>query len=82
MVEKGYLSRASRGAAYLYAPQISRTSTARRMLADRVDRVFGGSASAAALRLLKTSDLDAAELRALREEVDRRLRGTRTTRSR
>ncbi len=70
MTEKKYLSRKKGAGRYIYKARISRESTLRGMLGDIVERVFEGSASAAMVNLLETSDLDAKELRELRKIVD------------
>ena len=75
MTDKKYLSRKKSGGRYIYRPRISRESTLRGMLGDMVERVFEGSASAAMLNLLETSELDAEELRALRKIVNAKSRG-------
>ncbi|MBN2477272.1 MAG: BlaI/MecI/CopY family transcriptional regulator, partial [Pirellulales bacterium] len=45
------------------------------MLRDLVDRAFDGSAAALMVNLLETKDIDAEELRQLRELIDRRTEG-------
>ena len=77
MAEKGYLRRtkddaASGGGAtgsFTYHPTVTQNSTTARMLKDLVDRAFNGSAAAAALNLLKASDVNDAELKELRELI-------------
>lgn len=72
MEEKGYVSREKAGANYVYSPRLSREAASRGMLRDLVDRVFGGSAAAVMLHLLETSNVDADELRRLRELIQRK----------
>ena len=72
MTDKGYLKRAKQGSSYVYRPQINEQATLRRMLGDLVDRAFDGSAVAAVLSLLETSDIDAEELKRLRALIGRK----------
>ncbi|GMU23487.1 MAG: BlaI family transcriptional regulator [Phycisphaerae bacterium] len=71
MTKKGYLRRSKVEGGYVYRSRISEQVTTRRMLRDLVERVFGGSASAVMLNLLKTQDLDANELKRIRELIDK-----------
>ena len=59
MVEKGYLQRVKQDNYFVYRARITRESTTRGMLRDLVERAFDGSAAAAMVNLLETSDLDA-----------------------
>ena len=70
MFNKGYLKRKLVNGSFLYEPKVAREKTLGKMLRDLVDRAFGGSPSAAVLNLLKTSDVDAEELRRIRELLD------------
>lgn len=70
MFNKGYLKRKMVNGSFLYEPKVAREKTLGKMLGDLVDRAFGGSPSAAVLNLLKTSDVDAEELRRIRELLD------------
>ena len=82
MTNKGYLRRRKAEGGYVYQPKAPRESTVGRMLRDLVDRAFAGSAGAAMLNLLNTSDVSPDELKALRsliEEKEKRAPG-RTTR--
>ena len=72
MVRKGYLKKSKSGGSFVYAARIREAATARRMLKDVVDRVFDGSAAALVAGLLKTADLDEAELRQIQDLLDRR----------
>ena len=75
MAKKGYVRRSKEGGCYVYRPRVSRTTTARRMLGDVVERVFDGSAMAVVLNLLETADLDAQELEELRALLERKSEG-------
>jgi|SRR5579884_2129317 len=70
MFNKGYVKRKMVSGGFMYEPKIAREKTLGKMLRDLVDRAFGGSPSAAVLNLIKTSDLDAAELKRIREMLD------------
>jgi predicted transcriptional regulator len=70
MFNKGYLKRKMVNGSFYYEPKVAREKTLGKMLGDLVDRAFGGSPSAAVLNLLKTSDVDAEELRRIRELLD------------
>jgi BlaI family transcriptional regulator, penicillinase repressor len=72
MAEKGYVRRGKQGGGYVYRPRIKQESTVRGMLRDLVDRAFDGSAAALMVNLLETGDLDAEELRRLRELVNQK----------
>ncbi len=70
MVKKKYLRRTKEGGSFVYAPRVSRQATVGDMVGDVVNRLFDGSAAAAALHLLETGDLDEDELARLRELVE------------
>ncbi|QDV51801.1 BlaI/MecI/CopY family transcriptional regulator [Gimesia fumaroli] len=72
MEEKGYVKRKKTGGSYLYRASVTEKATSKRMLHDLVARVFHGSAAAAMLNLLETSDLSDEDLSQLREIVNRR----------
>ena len=72
MTEKGYLKRSKKDNYYIYEPQITEQDTTRGMLADVVDRLFDGSATAAMVNLLETGDIDKAELAILRKLITRK----------
>jgi predicted transcriptional regulator len=74
--EKGFLKSRREGRTDVYAPVVSREQMARRSLSELLDRFFAGSAEALVSQLLKSEDLEAAEIRAIRREVDQRLRET------
>lgn len=72
MEEKQYVSRKKADGSFVYSARLSRQAASRGMLRDLVDRVFGGSAATAMVHLLETSDVDAGELRQLRELIQRK----------
>lgn len=79
MVRKKYLARRKEGRAFVYRPLVEEQRVGRGLLADIVDRVFDGSASAVMLELLETADVDAAELAAIRKLIARRQAGKGTS---
>lgn len=74
MVGKRYLKRKQEGKAYLFSPRLARRDVCQKMLADVVERVFDGSASAVMLSLFDRTDIDPAELKELRRQIDRKLK--------
>jgi BlaI family transcriptional regulator, penicillinase repressor len=74
MVGKKYLRRTRRGNTYLFAPRITETEVAQRVLGDVVDRVFDGSTAALLLKLFDVKEIDDEELKDLRRIINRRLK--------
>ncbi|HIJ66563.1 MAG TPA: BlaI/MecI/CopY family transcriptional regulator [Candidatus Hydrogenedentes bacterium] len=72
MVDKKYLKRTKEDGRYVYRSRVSKASTLRRMLGDLVERAFEGSAAAAMVNLLETSDVDASELEELRRLIEQK----------
>jgi predicted transcriptional regulator len=72
MVDKAYLRRDKRLGSYVYRSRIGEHTTRRRMLRDLVNRVFDGSAGAAALHLLEAAEIVPDELAQLRALLDRK----------
>lgn len=75
MHEKRYVNRRKKNNSYVYRPALKRETATSSMVGDLVDRLFEGSASAAMLHLLETSDVDEQELQKLRELIDRKETG-------
>ncbi len=75
MVRKDYLKRVKDGKTWLFSPRVAEADISRRMLADVVDRVFDGSAKSVLLSLFDDHDLDADELRELRQLINQKLKG-------
>lgn len=71
MTQKGYLRRTRSDTGYIYHAKARRDLTTGRMLRDLVDRAFSGSAGAAVVNLLESSEIPPEELRRLRELIDR-----------
>lgn len=73
MEGKGYVSRRSEGRAHRYAPEVEREAAGESALGRVTDRLFGGSPEKLLLHLVDT-DMDASELRRMRDLLDERLR--------
>lgn len=72
MEEKGYLARKKSGKNFIYSPRIKESATKKRMLSDLVDRVYEGSTVSVLVNLLESADVDADELKQLRELIRRK----------
>lgn len=72
MTEKGYLKRRKKSNYYIYKPLITEKAITSGMLGDVVERLFDGSAMAAMVNLLETSDVDESELAELRKLIRRK----------
>jgi len=73
MEGKGYLSRKREGRADRYAPRIKRQTAGKSALGRVTKRLFDGSPEELLVRLVD-ADLDAGQLRRMRDLLDRRLR--------
>lgn len=67
MEKKGLVSHTRSGTAHVYQPAVSKRQVLRPMLRGLVQRVFGGSTSAAVQQLLSETDVSADELAKIRE---------------
>lgn len=74
MARKKYVRRRMQGNACLFEPRVSRDEARRRMLSDMVHRVFDGSAKAVLLSLFDATDLNADELKELRQIIHQKTR--------
>lgn len=72
MANKKYVRRAKAGPGALYEAAIQQNDAAGGMLHDIVERVFDGSVPAVLEHLLETSDLDAQELKTIRQIISRK----------
>jgi BlaI family transcriptional regulator, penicillinase repressor len=72
MVRKKYLRRRMQGKACLFSPRVSREEVSRGMLGDVVNRVFDGSAKAVMLSLFDCAELDAEDVKELRQLVNQK----------
>lgn len=67
---KGRVKRKLIGKAFEYRPVLSREKAIRDALGDLVDRMFGGSAEALVMSLVKSRQLDAAKLSSLQRLIE------------
>jgi predicted transcriptional regulator len=72
MTDKGHVSRKKTKGTYVYRAVLRQKTTEKSMVSDLVDRVFDGSAAAAAVHLLESSDIDTEELAALRRLLEQK----------
>ena len=69
MAEKGLLSRAPQGRAFVYDTEVTRRKTRSRMLKDMLNRVFDGSANLVVAHLLEQAKPSEEELEEIRRTV-------------
>ena len=69
MAEKGLLSRAPQGRAFVYSAKATRRKTRSRMLKDMLNRVFDGSANLMVAHLLEQAKPSEEELEEIRRTV-------------
>ena len=76
MVRKGHIQRdkPKTGGVYTYTTRIAREDTASRLLSSVINTLFKGSASAAVLNLVRSSDIDKDELKDLRKLINDKLK--------
>ena len=72
--DKGFLTSTRDGRTDVYLPAVSREQVSRHSLDDVLSRFFGGSARALVSQLLETEELDPEEIKAIRRELNRRLK--------
>ena len=72
MVGKQYLKRTMQGKSCLFTPNVARDEVTGQMLGDIVQRLFDGSAKAVMLSLFESTELDADELKELRQILNRK----------
>jgi len=72
--DKGFLTSTRDGRTDVYLPAVSREQVSRRFLDDVLSRFFGGSAHALVSQLLDSEELDPEEIKAIRRELNRRLK--------
>ena len=75
--DKGFLRSRRDGRADVYEPCVSREQAARSSAREVCDRFFAGSARGLISELLDSERLTVEEIRAIRREVNRKLRGQR-----
>jgi predicted transcriptional regulator len=72
--DKGFVTSERKGRADVYRPVVTRNQASRRPLRELLDRFYAGSAMALVSQLLDTAELDPEQMRAIRREVDAKLR--------
>jgi predicted transcriptional regulator len=72
--DKGFLTSTREGRKDLYRPTVSREQVSGHLLRDVMNRCFAGSAHALVSQLLDSEDLDTEEIKAIRRELNRRLK--------
>ena len=72
--DKGFLASSRNGRADIYRPLVSREQMGKRSIRDVIEQFFAGSPKALLSHLLATEKLDDAEIRAIRREVNTKLR--------
>lgn len=70
--QKGYLSHRASGRAFIYRANVERDEAQRDVVNHVVARFFGGSPRELVLNLLESESVDDAELKRLRELIDRK----------
>jgi BlaI family penicillinase repressor len=73
MESKGYVSRRREGRADRYTPEVARQAAGQSALGRITENLFGGSPEELLVHLVE-SDVDADQLRRMRDLLDRRLR--------
>ena len=77
MVRKGYLRRIKQGRSHVYRPTPTEEHISNSMLSDLVTRVFDGSAHNVVSNLIKSHDIDEAELERIRRTIESQMRKSR-----
>lgn len=72
--DKGFLQSTREGRTDLYTPTVSREQVGGGLLRDIMQRFFSGSAHAMVSQLLDCGDLDPEEIKAIRKEINWRLK--------
>src|SRR5262245_49595268 len=70
MVEKGLAGRTEEGRLHRYWPRVTESDTQRRMVADLVERVFGGSTEGLVMKALSSKRATPDELERIRQLID------------
>ena len=76
MFDKGLLKRDESPYAHVYEPAVSRESVEQTLVADLLDRAFGGSTSRLLLQALATKRTSPEELAEIRKIIKKHERGT------
>ena len=72
--DKGFLASRREGRKDVYRPLVTREQTRARALSELLERLFSGSTLALVSQLLDSEDVDEDEIKAIRKQVNRRLR--------
>ncbi len=72
--DKGFLQSTREGRTDLYTPAVSREQVSNGMLQDMMQRFFSGSAHALVSHLLDSQNVGLEEIKAIRMELNRRLK--------
>ena len=72
--DKGFLTSVRDGRTDLYRPAVSREQISGSLLREVMNRFFSGSAHALVSQLLDSEEVDSEEIKAIRREVNRRLK--------
>ena len=70
MAEKGLVTRDVSERTHVYAARVGRDETQRRLVADLLDRAFGGSAAALVMQALKAGTASAEEMAEIRRLIE------------
>jgi BlaI family penicillinase repressor len=71
MAEKKLVGRAEEGRMHRYTAAVTESDTQRRMVADLVERAFGGSTAGLVMQALSSKSASPAELERIRQLIDR-----------
>ena len=71
MVEKGLARRTEEGRLHRYRAAVSESDTQRRMVADLIERAFGGSTAGLVMQALSSKRASPEELDRIRQMIDR-----------
>jgi predicted transcriptional regulator len=71
MVEKKLVGRAEEGRLHRYKAAVKESDTQRRMVADLIERAFGGSTAGLVMQALSSKAASADELEQIRDLIDR-----------
>jgi predicted transcriptional regulator len=77
MAEKGLLERSEQFRSHVYAPRIAKGQTQQRLARNLLQRAFDGSAKDLVLGALSSQKVSAAELKEIRELLDKYEKGAR-----
>lgn len=72
--DKGFLASTRMGRSDVYRPTASREQVSKHLLHDLVSRFFSGSAGALVSQLLESEDLNTDELKAIRRDLNHRIK--------